>query len=404
MNQKQKDDLQTKKFAKIRNRKYLIIGVVVFFIILFIALVVFLSWPRQGTEMTENNSGTTTAYGVEIENKCLTQLQDFIKNYGADYSKCLVDFSFNEEYCGGFDPDTQGLSDVNLIVILDSSGSMAEEVNSQKKIDIAKNVISDFMAKIPKGVKTGLIVYGHKGSNSVADKDLSCRGIEEVIKLSDNNSSNIISAMDSFNAKGWTPIAGSLDFARDILKNKVTDNKNYLILVSDGAESCDGNPIKSAQDLRSGVPGIKLNIIGFSTDYATRSFLEKIAIWGGGSYLSTDNSLAIAKAFNDQLLLIKKDCLTTTIFKAFSMNDSNNINNLDCWLDAYNKESEDYKINVSRRVIGPECSLEVSDALKVRHTEAWNKKQELEDKNRAIYEKIEADLKSKLKELNSIKN
>ena len=408
MDQKQRDALRAKWIAEIKIIKYSIIGAAAFLIILIITVAVLLIWSmvseKKGQALTIKNKGDTTiAYGVEMQNKCFEQLQNFISRNGADYSRCLVGFDFNEEYCGGFNPDTQGLSDINLIVILDSSGSMAEEINSRQKIDIAKEAVSDFMTKMPKGVKTGLVVYGHKGSNSSANKGLSCKGIEEIIKLGVNNTDSIISAMDSFKPQGWTPIAESFNFAKNIFKKDGIDNKNYLILVSDGIESCDGNPLIAAEDLKLEVPGVKLNIIGFSNDYQTRASLEKIATWGGGSYISAGDSSDIASAFNDQLLVIKKDCLKMTLFKAFSMNNTNSLNNLNCWLDSYNKESQDFKANISK-TIDAECSSEVSEALLVKDKEFWNKKQDLEEKNNAIYKNIESNLNSQLKELEAVKN
>jgi len=353
---------------------------------------------------TNNTGGTTTAYGAEMQNICFTKFQDFIKTYGADYSKCLVNFDFNQEYCGGFDPDTQALSDENVIVILDSSGSMAEKIGSEVKIDVAKKAVSDFLTKMPPSVNTGLIVYGHKGSNSTADKDLSCKGIEEVVKLGKNNSNNIIAAMNSFNSKGWTPIAGSLDFAKNIFENKGKNDKDYLILVSDGVESCDGDPLSAAQDIKSKIPDIKLSVIGFATDNKTQDFLKRIAALGGGSYLTADNSSDIAKAFNDQLLLIKKDCINVTLFELYSKYKTNYFNNLNCWLAAYKKESDNFTVNVMQKSTNIECNLEMSKVLLARQIEFWYKKQDLEEKNYAIYQKTESDFNNQLQVLNNLKN
>jgi len=344
----------------------------------------------------------TTAYGVEIHNKCFEQYQDFIKNYGADYSKCIVDF--NEKYCGGFDPDTQALFDVNIIVILDSSGSMAEKIGSEEKIDIAKKEVSDFLTKMPQGVNTGLVVYGHKGSNYTADKDLSCKGIEEVVKLGKNNYSDIISAMNSFQPRGWTPIAGSLDFTKNIFNSSGKNNKNYLILVFDGIESCGGDSLDAVSDIRLEIFDIKLSIIGFATDNNIQQFLTKIAIMGGGSYLNAYNSSDIAKALNGQLLVIKKDCIRMTFLKMSSRYDTNNLNNLNCWLSGYKKESEDFTENVLNGSIDSECRLEISDVLRVRHIEFWYQKRDLEEKNDIIYNKLKSDLNIELEAIENQKN
>ena len=340
-----------------------------------------------------------TAYGVAMQKKCFDGFQGFIKNNGEDYSKCLVDFEFNDEYCGGFDPETQALSDENVIVILDSSGSMAEKTYLEEKIDVAKKAVSDFLTQMPQTVNTGLVVYGHKGSNSTADKSLSCNGIEEVVKLGTNNNSKVIAAINSFSPRGWTPIAGSLDFAKDIFSQKNPNDKNYLILVSDGVESCDGDPLVAANNLRLAIPGVKLSIIGFDTDHTTREFLTKIAAMGGGSYVDAYGSADMADAFNKQLLLIKKDCVSVTITKMSLRYNENNLGNLNCWLAASQKELDVFNTSITQEFADAECSQEVSDAIVARQTEFWYKRRDIEDENDVIYKKIEADLNNKLKAL-----
>ncbi|MDP2741267.1 MAG: VWA domain-containing protein, partial [bacterium] len=390
-------------FDKIKNmKKYFIIILAVCLIVLFIAFAVWLNpgvKNEQKDKPADNIGGTTIAYGVKMQNKCFVQFEDFIKVYGADYLKCLAGFNYSDGYCGGFDPDTQRLSDINIIVILDSSGSMAEKILLNAKIDIAKKAISDFLIKMPQGVKTGLVVYGHKGSNSATDRELSCKGIEEVVKLGRNNYNDIVTAMDFFDPKGWTSIAGSLDFAKNIFNNNGKNNKNYLILVSDGTESCDGDPLAAAKDLKLKIQDIKLIVIGFAADSKTNDFLKKIAEQGGGLYLAADNSSDIAKVFNDQLVEIKNKCIEMAISKASSMHRVNNLNNLNCWHASYKKESDDFTINILNKSVDTECNLEISDASKARYTEFWQKKQKLEEDNGIIYKKIESDLNDQLKVL-----
>ena len=347
----------------------------------------------------ENTGETTTIYGVKIQNECFEKLQNFDKVYGVDYSKCLVNFNFDQEYCGGFDPETQALSDVNVVVILDSSGSMAGEIGGQKKIDIAKKAVSDFLTKMPKGVNTGLVVYGHKGSNSALDKGLSCSGTEEIVELGKNNSENIINAMSSFSPRGWTPIADSLSFAKEIFNSNGEGDKDYLVLVSDGDESCDGNPLAAAEKLKLEVKGIKLIVIGFAIDAQAKKTLEGIAVNGGGSYLAANNSSDISNAFNDQLLVVKKDCIKITLAKIFSMHKASNLNNLNCWLAEQKKESENFTASVLSNPYNTNCNQEVSDAIKARQIEFWNEMKQIEEKGSETYGKVELDYNNQLKAL-----
>lgn len=342
-----------------------------------------------------------TLYNIKMAESCYNKFQIFLNESVSDYSKCLVDFNFNDGYCRGFNPDTQGLSDVNLIVILDASGSMAEKIGSVTKIDIAKKAVSDLLIAMPKGVNTGLIVYGHQGSNYTKDKDLSCAGIEDIVDLSPDNSNNIISSMNSFNPKGWTPIADSLSFAKDILKNNGIGDKNYLILVSDGIESCDGDPLMVAKEISNEIPGIKLNIIGFTSDNIIQESLKKIANAGGGSYLTASNSLDINNAFNKELLAIKKECLAITLYQMYMGNKINNVKNLECWLDLYKKEADNFTNFQLNQPLNTECKTEIASALNNRRNNFWYQKEILEKENDLEYKQIELDFNTQLKDLSN---
>lgn len=366
-------------------------------------IVYYLSKPIQNpTPLDIQNYKTELVYGTKMHQKCVPLFNDFIKNYGVNYNECLVDFDFTEQFCGGFDPATQGLSNFNVEVILDASGSMGEKIFNDVRMDIAKKAVSDFLTKVPEGVNTGLIVYGHKGSNLLADKNYSCSQIEEVVKLGANNNNNILNAINSFEPKGWTPIAGSINFAKDIFKNKGPKDKNYLILLSDGGEMCDGNPLTAAEDLKLQIPGIKFIVIGFAADNNTQEFLRQIAQMGGGSSLYAGSSAQIAKVFNDQLSLIKKDCINSTLFKISSRYAKNNLNNLNCWMGLNKKELEDFNTN-TKKILDTECVIEMNKALKARYTDFWTQKQAFEARNDETYKKIETDLNSQLEALKAQK-
>jgi hypothetical protein len=356
------------------------------------------------TTSASDSAVATTVYGVKIHNTCLSKFDDFIKKYGADYSKCLVDFNFNADYCAGLNPDTEALSNINLIVILDASGSMEGKIGSETKMNIAKKAVAGLLTEMPQGVNTGLVVYGQEGSGSAADKSLSCNGIKEVVKLGSNNGSNIISAMNSFSPRGWTPIAGSLNYVKDIFKNNGIGNKDYLVLVSDGVESCDGDAISAAQDLNAEIPDVKLNVVGFTSDSTTQNFLKKIASVGGGLYLTATNSSDIDKAFNKELTEIKKDCLSSTLSQMYVMNNANNTKNLNCWLSAYKKEADAFSAYQIKIPVNKECNSEIASVLGVRRNEFWFKKEALSEKNDDAYKKIQADFNNQLKVLDSQKN
>ncbi len=381
----------------------LAITIVCVLVLLVPATVFFVVYEKVRPEIIKENLDKKTAETASVLNgelrfDCQGQYDYLIQNYGADYSKCYSVFNFDKDSCGWFDIESQSLSNVNIVVILDASGSMAELIDSSRKIDVAKQAIVKFLTNMPKGINTSLIVYGHKGSGSLAGKDISCEAVEQVVSLSQNNSSNIISAINSFGPNGWTPIAKSLDLARSIFETRRND-KNHLILVSDGIETCDGDPAASAKNLITLSPNrfstLKLDIIGLGKmKESDGNFLRQIASAGKGTYISADSSDKITNEFNRQLSLIKRSCLTATLHTALLKYKDNDFDNLNCWQKAYSQESQSYKD--LERFFNPDCRVKISENLNNRSLDFWNKNQTLESSNEATYKSIEKDLISQL--------
>ena len=77
---------------------------------------------------------------------------------------------------------------VNIELILDVSGSMAEPVagsENQTRMAAAQDALRDVIATIPNGqhINVGLRVYGQEGSNAETDRSLSCRSTELLVPM-----------------------------------------------------------------------------------------------------------------------------------------------------------------------------------------------------------------------------
>jgi Ca-activated chloride channel family protein len=83
----------------------------------------------------------------------------------------------------GNQPGTQ----VNVELMLDSSGSMADETNTgEPRIDAAKRVLTDVIAAIPSDrpeINVGFRVFGHKGNNTQAGREESCQSSDLTVKI-----------------------------------------------------------------------------------------------------------------------------------------------------------------------------------------------------------------------------
>ncbi|MBS3058873.1 MAG: VWA domain-containing protein [Candidatus Diapherotrites archaeon] len=173
-------------------------------------------------------------------------------------------------------------SDVAIEIVMDSSGSMAQRIEGTKKLDIAKNAIISFVNNITE-VELGLRVFGHKEE---------CSESELLVAVSKLDIPEITERIQGFNPVGQTPLVSSLDSAANDFGGT---KEKYIILVSDGKESCEGNISSAANSLRS--EGIVVYAIGFDIDETGKRQLQEIVEATGGLYYDARNSEELLETF-----------------------------------------------------------------------------------------------------------
>ncbi|MBT2680710.1 VWA domain-containing protein [Bacillus sp. ISL-35] len=172
----------------------------------------------------------------------------------------------------------------NVSILLDASGSMAQKVGGKTKMELAKEAINEFLSSMPEGANVSLRVYGHKGSNADSDKKVSCDSTEVVYDLKAYDKAAFASSLDSFKPTGWTPIAKAITEAKGDFEKAGNDGQNIIYIVSDGVETCDGDPAKAAKELHDSNIAAVVNVIGFNVDSAGQNQLMSVAQAGGGKY------------------------------------------------------------------------------------------------------------------------
>ena len=97
-------------------------------------------------------------------------------------------------------------------------------------------------------------------------------------------------SLNSFQASGWTPLAGAINDAQRILASYSADEyENLVYMVSDGVETCDGDPVTAAKQLQNQSIKAKVNIIGFDVDNEGQKQLKQVADSGGGEYVTVND-------------------------------------------------------------------------------------------------------------------
>jgi len=173
----------------------------------------------------------------------------------------------------------------SLLIMLDTSSSMGESLEGQTKIDIAKTVIVDLLDALPADMYVGMRSFGGC-ENSVVISKIVADPDREWFK----------SQVRAIQPAGATPIAYALELAKDDF-TKVPGTK-LIILVSDGMETCGGNPLAVAQELISSGYDLTIDVIGFSLgqDNRARQQLMEIAKVSGGLYFDANNIVELRQA------------------------------------------------------------------------------------------------------------
>ncbi|MCC6272716.1 MAG: VWA domain-containing protein [Deltaproteobacteria bacterium] len=190
--------------------------------------------------------------------------------------------------------------------ILDVSGSMNALSGGEKRIDAAKKSLTAMVQGIPDGTIVALRLYSHRVPP--ADKAKSCQDTELVIPFGPINKPQFLSVVNAASPLGQTPIAYSLEqAANDFVLG--ADEAQTIILVSDGEESCGGDPVAVAKALIAKGFKLKINVIGFDVDANAKNQLAAIAGATGGQYFDAKDSASLTgtlQKLTQESLVIQK--------------------------------------------------------------------------------------------------
>jgi len=180
------------------------------------------------------------------------------------------------------------LGAVNIELILDASESMRYKIEGEAKIDIAKETLIDFIIQLPDEANVGLRVYG-------ADPIKACQDTELLVPIQPKDQDLLIRAIQVIEPGAMTPIAFSLEQAEQDFQD--LPGENIVVLLSDGHDTCDGDPVMSAETLLGA--GISVHVIGFGIAPLQREQLEDIATYGGGKYYGAEDAAELAGSFQE---------------------------------------------------------------------------------------------------------
>ncbi len=175
-------------------------------------------------------------------------------------------------------------------IILDRSGSMGEMTRlGIPRIEIARTVLVDYLDDLPRGSELGLRAYGYGGS---------CDGTRLLYPIQRVDPAELIEIInEEAYADGDTPIAYTLRQVRDDLRRY--NEPLEVLLVTDGQESCGGDPVEVASRLARDNPDIAIHVLGFDiNDAEAQQNLREIPRVANGTYISAEDEFGFLQGLN----------------------------------------------------------------------------------------------------------
>ena len=190
-----------------------------------------------------------------------------------------------------------------ILFILDASNSMNLDWDKQTRMAAAKEILSQAIEKL-RGVEDleiALRVYGHQTmiNNEVQD----CNDTKLEVPFGKDRIDAIKLKVKGLIGKGATPIARSLEAAAGDFPDTIA--RNFIILITDGLESCDNDPCVVAKKLRE--KGVKVTpfVIGLGMDL---SYLEKFNCIG--TFTDAESKESFKNVLTD---IITKALISTSV-------------------------------------------------------------------------------------------
>jgi hypothetical protein len=177
----------------------------------------------------------------------------------------------------------------NVAIILDTSGSMLQGLEGSTRADIARSSLIDLVTNtIPAGANVSLRTFGDTPDSCETRLVVPPGPLDPVAMAETIANLPIVNLVK-------TPIGASLQAVVDDLGTG--PGPKIVVLVTDGEETCDGDPAAAIQALVASGIDVRINIVGFAIDDpALAATFAEWATLGNGQYIDAGNAAELNQA------------------------------------------------------------------------------------------------------------
>ncbi|WP_162425701.1 vWA domain-containing protein [Pontibacter pudoricolor] len=196
-----------------------------------------------------------------------------------------------------------------ILFLLDASGSMMAKWEKSDRMNVAKDLLAHLVDSLERfdNVEVALRAYGHQHGRERND----CKDTKLEVPFGAKNAANVKKKLGEIVPRGNTPITYSLEqTAKDFPDDPRA--RNVIILITDGIESCNGDPCAVSLALQKKRIFLRPFVIGIGIDAEYEKQLNCI-----GQYFNA----ADVKTFENVLTEIVTQTLSETTVSVELLDD-----------------------------------------------------------------------------------
>lgn len=170
-----------------------------------------------------------------------------------------------------------------ILFLLDASGSMMAKWENSDRMTVAKNLLSHLVDSLDQydNVEVALRAYGHQFGRERND----CKDTKLEVPFGEDNATAIKKKLDAIVPRGNTPITYSLQQAAgDFPEDR---SRNVVILITDGLESCGGDPCATSEALQKKRIFLRPFVIGIGIEPQQEQQLDCIGQYFNAADIKT---------------------------------------------------------------------------------------------------------------------
>lgn len=163
------------------------------------------------------------------------------------------------------------------LILLDLSSSMNGRIQGTKKIDHVKEALLEFLDSLPAKEWIGLRVLGN---------GLGCGSTKLLVPIAQDNKDTLKGLISDLRPSGLTPLALALERSTKDF-DWTREGEKLILLLSDGEDSCGGDPCAVIQRIKADHPdlGIRIDVVALDVARRAQRQLACLADLTGGELI-----------------------------------------------------------------------------------------------------------------------